>query len=251
MSHEFYDSEPYWLDLPTQRPKDTIAFYSELFGWQPHDMGEEYGHYTMMLKDGEQVCAINPMGAPGTARWELYFKVPDAHTMTKAVEAAGGTVTYEPADVGDLCTIARFTDPSGVAFSVSQPKEHTGAQVWDEIGAVTWIELISNDSATALHFYRQALSIDTELVNMGGSNYNLLSAPGAQRAFGGAAETAVDMGPRIWLPYFKVADCDATAEAMIRMGGSVGMKPMSIPNVGRVAVGHDPDGPTFGVISDE
>ena len=41
-SHEV--GVPSWVDIGTQDPQTSLAFYSELFGWEGQDMGEEAGH---------------------------------------------------------------------------------------------------------------------------------------------------------------------------------------------------------------
>jgi predicted enzyme related to lactoylglutathione lyase len=50
-----------------------------------------------------------------------------------------------------------------------------------------------------------------------------------------------------WLPYFSVADVDATAATASGAGGTVLMEPTSIGDVRRIAVLRDPQGAVFGV----
>ena len=52
---------PVWVDLGTPDLPASVRFYSELFGWQGEDMGEQMGHYTMMSQDGKPVAAIAPL----------------------------------------------------------------------------------------------------------------------------------------------------------------------------------------------
>jgi len=52
----------------------------------------------------------------------------------------------------------------------------------------------------------------------------------------------------MWLPYVKVADCDATAAQAAGLGGQVMMAPTDIPNVGRFAVICDPLGAALAVM---
>ena len=53
--------------------------------------------------------------------------------------------------------------------------------------------------------------------------------------------------PPHWLPYFAVADVDATAASATEAGGTVLMEPTSIGDVRRIAVLRDPQGAMFGV----
>jgi predicted enzyme related to lactoylglutathione lyase len=66
---------PSWVDIGTQDPSTGVRFYSELFGWEGQDMGEEAGHYTIVTKDGKQVAAISPAQDPGPPRWTTYINV--------------------------------------------------------------------------------------------------------------------------------------------------------------------------------
>ena len=54
--------------------------------------------------------------------------------------------------------------------------------------------------------------------------------------------------PSHWMPYFEVADCDATAARVTASGGSVGVPPTTIPP-GRFAVCGDPQGAFFSIIA--
>jgi predicted enzyme related to lactoylglutathione lyase len=52
--------------------------------------------------------------------------------------------------------------------------------------------------------------------------------------------------PAHWLPYFTVADVDATT-AVVQKLGDVLMVPTSVPDGPRIAVLRDPQGAMFGV----
>jgi predicted enzyme related to lactoylglutathione lyase len=50
------------------------------------------------------------------------------------------------------------------------------------------------------------------------------------------------------MPYFQVADCDATAAKAQALGASFKVPPTDIPRVGRFAVIQDPQGAVFSII---
>src|SRR5262249_8106029 len=54
--------------------------------------------------------------------------------------------------------------------------------------------------------------------------------------------------PPNWIPYFRVADCDATANKAKSSGGNLMVPPSDIPNVGRFSYIQDPQGATFAII---
>jgi predicted enzyme related to lactoylglutathione lyase len=54
-------------------------------------------------------------------------------------------------------------------------------------------------------------------------------------------------GPPHWLPYFAVADCDATAKQAATLGARTYVPPSDIPGTGRFAVFADPQGAAFAI----
>jgi len=61
-----------------------------------------------------------------------------------------------------------------------------------------------------------------------------------------------EMGPLPphWLSYFAVRDTDAMVAKAIMLRGSVVAQPMDIPDVGRFAVLHDPQGAAFAILGE-
>src|SRR5437764_1278331 len=54
--------------------------------------------------------------------------------------------------------------------------------------------------------------------------------------------------PPAWTTYIATDDADATAARAKDGGGTVAQEPMDIPDVGRIAVFHDPAGAHFAVL---
>jgi predicted enzyme related to lactoylglutathione lyase len=73
---------------------------------------------------------------------------------------------------------------------------------------------------------------------------------GKPMAFGGMYVMMPEMAgiPPHWIPYFAVADCDATVEKAKSLGANVHVPPMDIPNTGRFSMMTDPQGAAFAVI---
>jgi uncharacterized protein len=116
-------------------------------------------------------------------------------------------------------------------------------------GRFTWYELMTTDTGAAKKFYSSVVGWGTQDVPMPGMTYTLLTA-GETRVAGlmELMEKAREMGaPPGWLGYVAVDDVDATTEQAKRLGGSVHMPPMDIPDVGRFAVLADPQGAALGL----
>lgn len=64
-----------------------------------------------------------------------------------------------------------------------------------------------------------------------------------------AIKPGMENVPPVWVPYFMVADTDATAARAKAKGGNLMLPPKDIANVGRFAVIADPQGAVFNVIT--
>ena len=116
-------------------------------------------------------------------------------------------------------------------------------------GRFIWYELITPDMAGAKRFYGDLLGWTAQDLPQpgGGEPYALLNADGV--GVGGMmnlgeAMRAEGMAPN-WTGYVAVDDCDAAAEAVQRLGGSVRRPPLDIPGIGRFSVVADPAGAVF------
>ena len=89
---------PCWIDLFTDDPDRTRAFYGEIFGWTSESAGDEYGGYINFSKDGVPVAGAmrndGSTGAPDT--WSVYLATKDAAATVDAASAHGGQVDLPP-----------------------------------------------------------------------------------------------------------------------------------------------------------
>src|SRR6187397_3089279 len=98
---------PCWVDASLPDPDAALDFYAGLFGWEFED--------------------VMPPGSKGK-----YFIA----RLHGGEVAAGGGVVREPSDVMDAGRMAGFTDPEGAVFCVWEAREHKGARVVNEHGAL-------------------------------------------------------------------------------------------------------------------
>ncbi len=117
-----------------------------------------------------------------------------------------------------------------------------------ELGAFCWIELHTRDRDAARAFFPKVIgwtiapcvSTCTDCATM----YDEWIAPDGARV-GGMMEMPPQVPafvPPSFATYVNVADVDATAARVPKLGGTVLMAPMDIPDVGRFAVIADPTG---------
>ncbi len=240
----YADGVPSWVDMGAQDLPGAVAFYTGLFGWDSQDMGEETGHYTMMLKNGRQVAALSTAQDPGPPRWTTYVNVASLDAVVERVPGAGGTVVFGPMDVMTAGRMAIFSDATGAFIAAWQPGDHKGAQLVNEPGTLTWNELASSDLDSSKAFYS-----DVFVWTWGGSD-QYAEAKAGGRVIAGAMprpEMLPAEVPDHWLVYFGSADVDADTAKAQELGASVVVEPRDIPDMGRFSVVVDPQGAVFGL----
>ena len=261
---------PCWVDTSQPDPEASLPFYSGLFGWEFNNVMPEGsgGDYFVGYIRGGDVAAVGtiPEGAPRVATWNTYIWVDSAdETATKALKAGGG-VAMEPFDVMQAGRMAVITDPEGAAFNVWQAKDHKGAKIVNEHGALNFNGLAVRDVEGAKAFYRAVFGWGTLEMPMGvlwtlpGYGDHLEErTPGLRQQMGqmGAPNGFIDVvaalnpiagndsqSPAHWNVTFGVDDAVVTAAKAKELGGEVIAGPYDAPWT-RLAVIKDPQGATF------
>jgi uncharacterized protein len=255
--HNYVPGTPSWIDLGSPDPAVSAEFYSEVFGWQVDepDADPQAGGYRMAKIRGLAAAGIGPaQDQSGPPWWTTYISVEDADATAKLVEEAGGQVLMAPFDVMSFGRMAVFADQAGAPFSVWQPRQHIGAEVVNEHGALTWNELHTRDVEASKSFYGKALGWVFSDVDMNlGFIYTMFKVDEeAEQGVGGfmpmSAAGAPEGVPQHWKVYFAVDDCDAVAAKVTELGGTVLIEPTDMPGVGRMAACQGPHGEEFSII---
>ena len=241
-----------WADLTTSDREAAVAFYGELFGWTGDDQpAQESQIYTFFSKDGKQVAGGGeaPPEMPMPPAWTPYITVENLDTAAAAIEGAGGTAIVPPMDVMDAGRMGIFSDPSGAPVALWQDGNHTGADLFNEPGSISWVELGTGDIASATKFYKDVFGWGSETAPMGDSGEYTLFTQGENQIAGGYDKTGVlpDEVPPHWLVYFATDDIEATVAKANELGGTA-TDVMEVEMAGKISVIHDPQGAVFGVI---
>jgi uncharacterized protein len=262
---------PCWVDTSQPDPASATDFYAGLFGWKLEDVmpPDAPGSYFMARIRGGDVAAIGaqPEGAPPMAMWNTYVAVESADDTAAKVREAGGSVIAEPFDVMDSGRMAVFADPEGAAFSVWQAKQHKGATVVNEHGALNFNGLGTRDVEGAKKFYGAVFGWTTLTLEGGAEMWTLPGygdhleerTPGLRAmvaelgATPGFEDVVASLNPipdnepdvpPHWSVTFGVDDADAAAAKAAELGGNVVVPPFDAPWV-RMTVLADPAGATF------
>ncbi len=240
-----------WADLSSTDQDDARRFYTALFGWSTNDLPMGGGmNYTMLQLNGKDVVGLGPMmeeqkatGMPSV--WQSYVTVESADEVQSKAVGLGATVIAPAFDVFDSGRMAVLQDPTGAIFSLWQPINHIGASYMDRPGALTWFELLTNDTERAANFYC-ALFGWTHAVSESG--YHLFYRGEEYAAGMMAIREEWGPTPPNWMIYITVTDVDAAAARAKALGGMVLNEPFEAAGVGRVAVLSDAQHGVFGVI---
>jgi len=104
-------------------------FYSQAFGWQMQQMGEDMGGYVVVTTGDPKEPGginggiyVNPAG--GKKELNAFSCVVGVDNIDQAIEkvkAAGGQVEGEKMDIPGIGTFARCKDTEGNTFTMLQP----------------------------------------------------------------------------------------------------------------------------------
>jgi uncharacterized protein len=261
---------PCWVDTSQPDPHAALDFYTGLFGWEfesgmPPDAPGEY--FVARLRGGD-VAAVGsvPEGIPPMAMWNTYVWVDSADDAAAKVADAGGSVVMEPFDIMGFGRMAVFSDPEGAVFCVWQGREHRGARIVNEHGALNFNGLHTRDVESAKSFYGSVFGWTTLAIDAG----EMWTLPGygdhLERANPGLREQIRQMGgpegfedvvasinpipddqpdtPPHWSVTFGVDDAEAIAAKATELGGRVVVPPLDVP-WSRITVVGDPQGATL------
>lgn len=240
-----------WVDSGTNDLPKARDFYRAVFGWE-FAAADDTG-YTMCLRRGKRAAGLYAlseemlrMGA--LPYWLAYVAVTDADATLAAVARAGGRPVGPAFDAPGYGRGGSFFDPAGALCGIWQGRGHLGADLWDEHGAPSWLELQVPEPAAAGGFYCSVFGWALETVPMPDGPYYLFKQGEASRAGMMAITPAMGEVPSNWSVYFHVDDADATVAATTAAGGTVVVPVMPVGAWGRMAVLRSADGAHFSVL---
>ncbi len=260
---------PTWLDLGTIDLEGVKPFYTELFGWQFEDSGPDFGHYTMITKDGGLVGGMMdvanyptdgsvPVPADGTkSAWDVFLAVDDVDKRLGLATAHGATVLFPASDVGPAGRCATVADPAGATIAMWQAGDTEGYAFTGQPGTPVWFELMAQDFEAAKAFYTAVfdfnpVAMETPMEDGADTDASSYVTNGPEAEASSGICNIVGFVPESegswWRIYFAVDGCDKAVETVQQMGGTLLDGPEDSP-FGRIATVADPMGATFQLCS--
>lgn len=246
---------PTWLDLTVHDVQAAKTFYGELFGWEFMDQGEEFGHYTIITKDGVPVgglaAAMDAEGNPAPdaqAVWTMYLATDDINKTIADVQAAGGKLCMGPMRVEGSGHMAIVTTPSGAALGLWQAVEFAGFELPLKPGTAVWFEAMTSDFDADLVFYRDAFGWDIAWMGPEGGTdgFKYVTNGAGENSVAGLCDAHMffEDGRSYWRAYFMVEDSAAAVEKLEAAGGTATDGPEDT-EFGRITTVLGPEGETF------
>ncbi|MDT7572347.1 MAG: uncharacterized protein QOE05_2521 [Actinomycetota bacterium] len=237
---------PCWVDYGAADVDAAKAFYTDVLGWSYEGGDPEFGGYMTAQTKGRAAAGMAPQQDPNDPpKWMTYFASDDVDGTAKRITGAGGTLLFEPMDVGPMGRMVIARDPQGHPFGVWQAGEHTGARIYNEPGSLVWNEAAVDDPKAAQEFYSEVFGFTfEEFPDLDG--YAVFKTDGG--ALGGL--TAHQPGnAKGWVTSFSVASADAAVAAAEKAGAKV-TGPAQDASFGRFATLEDPWGAAFSVLQE-
>jgi uncharacterized protein len=244
-----------WVELATSDQNAAKSFYSSLFGWNVNDMpmgpNEFYTIFRLQGRDAAAACTLRPdqrsRGVP--PHWLLYVAVDNADAAATRAAQLGAQVLAPAFDVMDAGRMAVVQDPTGAVFCVWQAKNNPGAGITGVPGTLCWCDLNTHDQGGARKFYSDLFGWKTTDDTDDNPPSGYVHIQNGEDFIGGISPPAF-VNPHVpphWMPYFLVADCDASLAKAKDLGAKVYMEPQTLEEVGRFAIVADPQGAGFAI----
>jgi uncharacterized protein len=243
-----------WYELMTTSSARAEAFYRRVVGWGAQPYSGALVPYTTFTKGSTAVAGMMELPADAGSRgarphWILYVGCTVIEPTVKRAESLGGRVVVPPEAVPGIGSFAVLADPQGARLALLQPAEAAayGPEAPPDTLDISWRELGTTDPAAALSFYTTLFNwtrLDASDMGSERGVYQQFGRAGV--ALGGVYRSPPgDGAPPYWLPYAKVNDIHARADAVKTLGGTLLSGPMEVPGGDLVCHFRDPQGALF------
>jgi uncharacterized protein len=114
---------PSYFELITRDYAASVAFYTDVFGWQPEVAGDTDEFRLSVLKDSDGETIAGIMDGAGFMppdvddQWQFYVQVADTDAALARVTELGGTV-FQPGIDTPYGRLAAAADPTGAPFKL-------------------------------------------------------------------------------------------------------------------------------------
>lgn len=243
-----------WYELMTSDLSAAERYYSAVVGWTITPFDGAGTPYSMWTREGQipiggAMALPDELTAGGVPpHWMMYVGVPKLEDAAAQITRLGGGALSPVITVPTVGRMQTMRDPQGAPFSIYEPvSAPQSPEAAAEVGDVSWIELMTSDSAAAMTFYGDVFGWRaTESMDMGPMGlYRMFGRH--LGSMGGMMDKPAAMAnvPPNWMVYFRVPDIQAATARATSNGGKVLNGPMEVPGGDWIVQCMDPQGAAF------
>ncbi len=225
-------------------------FYRGLFGWGVEESPfPDGGSYTRFLMEGLPVAGFFSVdaGHPDLSalptQWWPFVSVASLKEALRHAVELGAVPFGDVVEVPGEFSAVEIHDPSGAILGLWQAEAHIGSSYVDEVGALTWVDLVTPEPGEAAAFYGALFGWTVEH-DRERETYKYFSSGGKVRA--GLAKS--DSGTAAWRAHVGVSDFVGATTAAVDLGGAVNVVASDVSGLGRRAEVRDPNGISLMVV---
>ncbi len=236
-----------WFDLLTRDAENAEPFYTAVAGWTTEMWPGSPTPYRMWVNGGQPLggTMAMPAEAPAPPHWLAYISSPDTDASVARARQLGAKVWTGPMDIPEVGRFAVLSDPWGAEFAIFTPSKDGPDPAAAKVGEFSWHELVTDDVAAALAFYRELFGWDAgDAMDMGPAGVYQMFSLGGQM-LGGIYVRPPQLPANSWLHYIRVADLDAAITAVKTHGGMPSGDAIEVPGGDWIVTGTDPTGARF------
>jgi len=122
------------FEMPAEDKERISSFYTNVFGWETNQMGEDMGNYVVVMTTESDDKGPKKPGAINGGFYQktddmlgqcpsVVISVPDVKEHIEKVKEAGGKVLGEPMDIPGVGKYVSFIDTEGNRVSMMQAEE--------------------------------------------------------------------------------------------------------------------------------
>ncbi len=208
-----------FADLSTHTPKQTIAFYEHVFGWQYY---KDKDYYLAYKNDREIVGLYETPEKFKQMRmphfWMTYIQVNDVAKTVEKARKLGGIIEMVQVD-HFIGPVALIRDPQGAGFTVCEGENLQATRTQNEIGTLIWNELHISNAATIIPFYQGVF--DWTFIENNNNHYEIYTNKHDHIADALAVPNESKGKYEYWACTFAVEDLQNTRNKIIEYGGSI------------------------------
>lgn len=132
---------------------------------------------------------------------------------------------------------------SSARVAKKRQKTEVPAPPSPDVGKMGWLDVTVPDATKLREFYKRVVGWTATGVEMGGYEDYVMAPPGGEGVAGICHSRGSNVGlPNAWLPYFNVADIEASARQVEVLGGRLRTPIRSMGTQGRFVVIEDVGG---------